>query len=187
MPSLSHSRLPFCRLRELNVSECQIELISMEGKSGLFPSLKKLNLSSNKVDSWIDVAELRHLRSLNDLNLKGNPVIAGVADYAASFNLVLGRLSGLVKLNGELVSEMMYREAEKYYVKVACKESTKASPGKEFEAAHPRLKDLLQSEFVSFVFKGRLYLEPKFGHKQTLKHLKNQLNSSIYISSPRCT
>ena len=119
----------------------------------MFASLKKLNVSHNRVESWIDVAELRQLRALDDLNLKGNPVIAGVADYATSFNLVLGRLTGLVKLNGEVVSEEMYREAEKYYFKVAFKESTKCSPGKEFHASHPRFKDLLQGEFPPFVSK----------------------------------
>lgn len=140
------------RLRELSVSECKIEIISFEGMDAgcLFTSLKKLNLSHNLMDSWIDVAELRQLSALNDLNLKGNPVITGGADYAASFNLVLGRLSGLVKLNGELVSEEMYREAEKYYVKVAFRESTRQGSEKEFEASHPRFKDLLQSEFPPF-------------------------------------
>lgn len=116
----------------------------------MFTSLKKLNVSHNRLDSWIDVAELRHLKALSDLNLKGNPVITGGADYAASFNLVLGRLSGLVKLNGEVVTEEMYREAEKYYVKVAFKESTRKGSEQEFEASHPRFKDLMQSQFPRF-------------------------------------
>lgn len=139
-------------LRELSISECKIEIISFEEMDTgcLFTSLKKLNVSHNLLDSWIDVAELRHLTALNDLNLKGNPILTTGADYAASFNLVLGRLSGLVKLNGELVSEEMYREAEKYYVKVAFKDSTRQGSEKEFEASHPRLKDLLQSEFSPF-------------------------------------
>lgn len=133
------------------MSDCKIEIISFEGKyaGSLFPSLTKLNVSSNRMDSWIDIAELRHLNRLNDLNLKGNPVVSSGDDYAASFNLVLGRLSGLQKLNGELVTEAMYKEAEKYYVRVAFRESTRTGPGKEFDASHPRFGDLLQSQFLS--------------------------------------
>jgi hypothetical protein len=135
------------RLRELSVSDCKIEIISFDGKDAgkLFPSLKKLNISSNKLTCWIDVSELRFLTQITDLNLKGNPVIAGAADYAASFNQVLGRLSGLTKLNGEQVTEAMYQEAEKYYVKIAFRESVRKGPGKEFDSSHPRFNELLQS------------------------------------------
>lgn len=137
------------RLRELSVSDCKIEIISFDGKDAgnLFTSLKKLNISSNRLACWIDIAELRFLSQLTDLNLKGNPILTGGGDYAASFNQVLGRLSGLTKLNGELVTEAMYQEAEKYYVKIAFRESTRKGQEKDFAASHPRFNDLLQSQY----------------------------------------
>lgn len=112
----------------------------------IFPALKKLNLSGNELDSWIDVSELRRLTGLQEVNLKGNPLITRHTDYASTFNQVLGRLSGLVKLNGEQVTEEMYREAEKYYLKLAFKESMQRDSEKDFAALHPRFRDLLQSK-----------------------------------------
>ena len=108
----------------------------------LFARLEKLNLSRNQLQSWVDVAELRRLPALQDLNLKGNPIFASCTDYAAAFNLVLGRVPRLLKLNGEQVTEDLYHEAEKYYVKVAFKESRLKDP--DFEAANPRFQQLLQ-------------------------------------------
>lgn len=118
------------------------------GRQGepIFAALKKLNLSGNQLDSWIDVSELRRLTGLQEVNLKGNPLITRHTDYASVFNQVLGRLSGLVKLNGEQVTEEMYREAEKYYLKLAFKDSRRHDTEKDFAALHPRFRDLLQSE-----------------------------------------
>ena len=122
-------------------------MIAFEEGENLFPNLKKLNVSSNKLDCWIDVVELRKLPSLTDLNLKGNPILTHDSDYAAAFNQVLGRLAGLVKLNGEQLTPEMYREAEKYYLKCAHKEFIEfpvSGEVKDFTSLHPRYHELVE-------------------------------------------
>lgn len=104
-------------------------------------------MSGNLIESWSDIAQFNKLIVLKDLNVKSNPVMKTQKDYETAFNLVLGRIGNLVKLNNEEVKPKLRLEAEMYYLKMAHEElvNTKANRESiEWKDKHPRFSELHQ-------------------------------------------
>ena len=88
---------------------------------------------------------------LIDLNLKGNPILTQEKDYAKAFNLILGRVGKLTKLNNEMVTDEIFQEAEKYYLKVSYQEFIKDPSNYEsleWKNNHPRFFKLVDSKYL---------------------------------------
>lgn len=67
-------------LRVLNLSQNPLPSLALPGSpaapSEAFPALRALYLASCQLASWRDVGRLNRLRSLSDLRLTGNPLLA---------------------------------------------------------------------------------------------------------------
>lgn len=144
-------------LQELNLSGCEIKTTtfppfstaSVMMKLPMFQKLEKLNISSNFIETWIDIAQFNQLPALKDLNVKSNPVMKDAKDYESAFNLIIGRIGNLVKLNNEIITPKSRQEGERYYLNVAQQEllDTKADQDSiEWKASHPRFTELIKSE-----------------------------------------
>ena len=96
------------KLEKLEVNSCSIKSISFGNnventdKCDLFPALNFLDLSGNLINDWKSIAQLNRLRNLSDLRMHHIPLY-DTNQYGSIFNCIISRISGLQKLNQELV------------------------------------------------------------------------------------
>ncbi|XP_074636357.1 tubulin-specific chaperone E-like isoform X4 [Acropora palmata] len=86
------------------------------GSQCLFPALRSLYLSENKISEIQSVNELNHFPSLMELKFKGNPVFQEETTFASRQEL-LARLPSLTSLNGSPVNSKERETAERAYLK----------------------------------------------------------------------
>ncbi|PTU18321.1 hypothetical protein P175DRAFT_0526076 [Aspergillus ochraceoroseus IBT 24754] len=133
-----------------------------EGESFQFStSLRSLDLSRNKINSWLFINELADLfPGLQSLRVSGNPLfnqpvgpssVTGMPEKPMTvdeaYMLTLSRLSTLQTLNYSKISAKDRSNAELYYLSLIGKELS-ASPETaepDILAAHPRYKALCQT------------------------------------------
>ncbi|XP_077552042.1 tubulin-specific chaperone E-like [Haemaphysalis longicornis] len=143
------------RLKSLMLADCDLTSVSFPEtppgqKTPLFASLVCLNLHNNRLEEWVSVAELYKLPQLEDLIVKGNPVMVRERRYVTRC-LLLAHLAGLKVLDRMAVSRDERREAAIYYVNrffplyLQCGGSADgATPSMEFLREHPRFLALLK-------------------------------------------
>lgn len=146
-------RLP--RLKSLMLADCDLTSVSFPEtppgqKTPLFASLVCLNLHNNRLEEWVSVAELHKLSKLEDLIVKGNPVMVRERRFVTRC-LLLSHLGGLKVLDRMAVSRDERRDAAIYYVNrffplyLQCGGSADgAAPSMEFLREHPRFPALLK-------------------------------------------
>ncbi|KAI1309003.1 Tubulin-specific chaperone E [Halotydeus destructor] len=135
------------QLESLILNDCGLESVYFESvneESYLFSNLKTLSLKSNNLRSWRDIAELNKLKSLEDLNVKANPITEKEDDYEISFYYTVCRVKGLKTLNREPVDSNVRRESAMYYLKKHYEEWLKLKDDASYAAEHPLFVELLQ-------------------------------------------
>ncbi|XP_067130971.1 tubulin-specific chaperone E [Centruroides vittatus] len=118
----------------------------------LFSNLKCLYLTNNKLSEWKDIAELHKLKNLEELKVKGNPVMS-LETLETSHQFVIARLPSLKYLNGLTITKEDRRGAELDYLKKYCEQWLKSGghrdpklnkPSCEFLNEHPTYLKLLE-------------------------------------------
>ncbi|KAJ6217180.1 hypothetical protein RDWZM_008337 [Blomia tropicalis] len=111
------------KLEKLEVNSCSIKSISFGNnventdKCDLFPALNFLDLSGNLINDWKSIAQLNRLRNLSDLRMHHIPLY-DTNQYGSIFNCIISRISGLQKLNQELITKEKRIDGEKYYLRI---------------------------------------------------------------------
>ncbi|KAL3456292.1 hypothetical protein BJX64DRAFT_270955 [Aspergillus heterothallicus] len=150
-------------LQHISLRGSRIETISEAGFEGDFrfpASLKSLDISRNKINSWQFINKLPELfPGLQNLRVSGNPLYnQSVAPSAATgmpekpmtideaYMLTLSRISALQVLNYSTISAKERSNGELYYLSLIGKELS-TSPeisDSDILKAHPRYSDLCQ-------------------------------------------
>ena len=136
------------KLEVLILASCDISKIYFESEdeqeeTRLFSNLKELSLRSNKLTNWIDIAELNKLKSLESLNVRGNPLFNAM-DIDVSFYYTLCRVFKLKKLNREEITDTKRKEAALYYIRNNYDEWLNRNADTSYVAEHPNFVELLQ-------------------------------------------
>ncbi|KAL4965040.1 putative tubulin-specific chaperone [Aspergillus stella-maris] len=121
-------------------------------------SLRSVDLSQNKINSWLFVNELpRYVPGLQTLRISGNPLynqppapssITGMPEKAMTveeaYILTLSRISGLQVLNYSTISEKERSNGELYYLSLIGKELSASPETAESDIlkSHPRYSEL---------------------------------------------
>ncbi|XP_019631019.1 PREDICTED: tubulin-specific chaperone E-like [Branchiostoma belcheri] len=134
-------------------------------KSGLFPNLKSLSISRNKLENWGDINELDKLQNLEELECRSNPVLSQETDKMAVRLLLIARIGGLRTCNRSQVTVKERETAELDYIKkyglVWLKaggdpEPDKNKPTLDFQQTHPRFAELI----AKYGAPNKMELEP---------------------------
>lgn len=132
------------QILSLNNTEIQEVFFPGDGKTSLFPSLQELSLQNNQIDNWCSINELNKLGSLHSLMLQSNPIMG----ESKAFDLVIGKVKGLKKLNRRQVTEQERRGCEYDYMKCYGREWVAARDDpvllREFLRLHPRYPELIE-------------------------------------------
>lgn len=105
----------FFSLEDLKLVDCFIDSIYFENKFSelkkvpIFTKLRVLDLKSNQLKEWKDIANLSKLISLQELMVKGNPLFQNLS-FDHAFNFVLAMIEGLKKLNKQEVRTIVRLE-----------------------------------------------------------------------------
>ena len=151
------------KLERLSLRGNYIESISAPGAAeGLrfSPSLKSVDLSNNKIDSWTFVNELPTIfPGLQSLRISGNPLynrppasstITNMPEHPMTvdeaYMLTLARLSPIQVLNYGTITPQDRSNGELYYLSLIGKELSVTAEDAEqgILAAHPRYRDLCE-------------------------------------------
>ncbi|CAF3760219.1 unnamed protein product [Rotaria sp. Silwood1] len=107
-------------LQELILNNCgiyQIKLPDQDESNELFPSLKYLYISDNKIDSYSSINELSRISSLISLSILRNPIYGtNQFENETSKQMIIARLPYLTHLNRVLISRDERRGAEIDYL-----------------------------------------------------------------------
>ncbi|KAL3873874.1 hypothetical protein ACJMK2_036957 [Sinanodonta woodiana] len=119
-------------------------------KSKLFPSLKSLIITHNKVSKWKSIDELNKLQNLEKLKIMGNPLM-DTANPETVRQLIIAKIRNLRRCNGTEVTEER-KGAEIDYLKRygldwvkagGSQDPQKNRPSQEFTNTHPRYQELI--------------------------------------------
>ncbi|KAL4798579.1 tubulin-specific chaperone [Aspergillus venezuelensis] len=154
LQNLRHLSLRGNSIDTLNASNSENEAFQFS------PSLRSIDLSQNKVNSWLFVNELpRYVPGLRTLRISGNPLydqppalssITGMPEKAMTieeaYMLTLSRISGLQVLNYSTISEKERSNGELYYLSLIGKELSASPETAESDIlkSHPRYSELCQ-------------------------------------------
>lgn len=94
------------RLTCLKLVNCGIESVEIDENENLFLSLKHLDLKTNRLNSWKDIANLNKLPALEELIVRDNPLFEDM-NFDYTFNFVLSIVGRLKYLNRQQVSLMV--------------------------------------------------------------------------------
>lgn len=142
-------------LESLNLSDTALTEISfptedLNQKTNLFPVLKQLYLSKNKISKWQSISELDKLEQLEELRFQENPLLEET-DPDTSRQLIISRIGRLQKLNGIQILREERKGAEYDYLKKygrnwldINKEENKDKLVADFISVHPRYPALIQ-------------------------------------------
>jgi len=125
------------------ISKIRFESGDDENGTNLFENLKELSLRSNNLIEWLDISELNKLRSLENLNVRGNPLFAEM-DPDKGFYYTLCRVFKLKKLNREDITDMRRKEASLYYIRNNYEEWLTKNADSRYAAEHPNFVALLK-------------------------------------------
>ncbi|XP_025104248.1 tubulin-specific chaperone E-like isoform X2 [Pomacea canaliculata] len=118
-------------------------------KSQLFPKLKHLYITLNKISDWASINELNKLQNLEDLGFGSLPHL-GAAETVRE--IVIAKIGNLTRFNRTDVNEQERKGAEIDYLKKfgpdwlkagGNQDSSKDNPDIEFQAQHPRFCHLV--------------------------------------------
>lgn len=130
------------RLEKLIVENAEISSISFPTidsvENSLFYNLKCLYLTNNNLSQWKDIAELHKLKNLEELKIKGNPVMS-LEILETSHQIVIAKLDSLKCLNGLLITKEERRGAELDYLKKYCEQWLKCGGHRDPEFNKPCL------------------------------------------------
>ncbi|XP_034244405.1 tubulin-specific chaperone E [Thrips palmi] len=133
-------------LQVLHVGETGLKKVFFpgEGTTSLFPALIELNLQSNEIDDWNSINELNKLKSLQSILFQSNPLM----EKPKAFELIIGRIKCLKKLNGTVILDQDRRGAEYDYMKCYGREWVAAVNNpvllRVFHSNHPRYAELVE-------------------------------------------
>ncbi|KAL4942686.1 hypothetical protein BDV06DRAFT_191637 [Aspergillus oleicola] len=151
-------------LRHLSLRGNSIGTITAPGcETGSFQfssSLRSIDLSQNKINSWFFINELpKYLPGLQTLRITGNPLynqsvapssITGIPEKAMTveeaYMLTLSRISNLQVLNYSTISTKDRSNGELYYLSLIGKELSASAETAESDIlmSHPRYSELCQ-------------------------------------------
>ena len=107
-------------LETLILTKCGIKSISFlpQNPSRLtvqFLQLKKLNLAQNEISSWKDILELTRFQSLEDINVKLNPITSPGESFMDSNVTCIAIFGGFVEvINEQKVNDDLVPDAESF-------------------------------------------------------------------------
>ncbi|KAL4958460.1 hypothetical protein BDW69DRAFT_47459 [Aspergillus filifer] len=150
-------------LRHLSLRGNRIDTNTPDSENESFQfssSLRSIDLSQNKINSWLFVNELpKYVPGLQTLRISGNPLydqppapssITGMPEKAMTveeaYMLTLSRISGLQILNYSTISEKERSNGELYYLSLIGKELSASPETAESDVlkSHPRYSELCQ-------------------------------------------
>ena len=99
------NRFKSSNLENVNLSNNEISSLDISTRD--FKSLSFLNISQNKIDSWISIDQINNLTLLSSLRIKQNPI--------GTMNLI-ARLGKLKYMDGCFITERDRIDAELYYL-----------------------------------------------------------------------
>ncbi|CAL1685652.1 unnamed protein product [Lasius platythorax] len=91
--------------------------LTFTDKTGLFPTLRQLNISENHISEWQSINELDKLLNLEDLKFRENPILKNETVETAR-QLIIARIAKLKILNSTEISPVERRGAEYDYLKL---------------------------------------------------------------------
>ncbi|XP_053210943.1 tubulin-specific chaperone E-like [Panonychus citri] len=104
------------KLTTLKLVNCDIESVVINRDENLFPNLIHLDLKSNRIQLWKDIANLNNLPSLEELIIRDNPLFEEINfDYA--FNFVLSIIGNLKILNRAKITNNLRKDGEIHYLR----------------------------------------------------------------------
>ena len=110
-----------------------------------FASLKSLSVANNFIEDWDSINELNKFPCLEEIRLDNN-LIQEKFGVANTRQFTIGRVKGLITVNGSEVRKKEREEAEKYYLKQCGREKqSKSSEDNTFDItiSHPRYNELV--------------------------------------------
>lgn len=142
------------RLKRLILSHNRFSSLapSTPTASSRLVSLRHLSLASNLLSTWSSLDPLNALPSLESLRLADNPLLVEEKEERGGVSRlrVLGRVGRVSELEGSVVHPPERDDAERFYLAEIAREDGMDTDEKR-EKAHPRYKELVQSEFGTLI------------------------------------
>ncbi|KFZ62022.1 Tubulin-specific chaperone E, partial [Podiceps cristatus] len=145
-------RLEHLILRNTGISSILFPDAGFGCKTKMFPSLKCLAISNNKISQWSSINELDKLPSLRSLQCHNNPFMDTEKNPETLRQLIIAKISQLEVLNKSEVRDISTnKKKELDYRKIFGNDwlaaggnwsPDKNKPSEEFLAAHPRYPSL---------------------------------------------
>ncbi|CAH1263681.1 TBCE [Branchiostoma lanceolatum] len=126
--------------------------MSVGEKTDMFPCLKSISISRNKLQNWEDINELNKLQCLEELECRSNPVLSLDTDKMAVRLWLIARIGGLRVCNRSQVAVKERETAEFDYIKKyglewlgagGDPEPDKNKPSLKFQQTHPRFAEII--------------------------------------------
>ncbi|XP_075268484.1 tubulin-specific chaperone E [Opisthocomus hoazin] len=144
-------RLEHLLLRNTGISSIHFPDVGFGCKTKMFPSLKRLVISDNKISQWASINELDKLPSLRLLLCHNNPFADTEKNPETLRQLIIAKIGQLEVLNKSEILPAERKGAELDYRKIFGNDwlaaggnsnPDKNKPSEEFLAAHPRYPSL---------------------------------------------
>jgi len=142
------AKLKFINLNYNGLENIAFENVSSDGKTTLFPLLEVMYLQNNNISQWSAINELNKLKSLNELEIRYNP-LWDLEKVETVWQLIIAKIAGLKKLNRSAILHGERRGAELDYLRKYGKEWLQIENGvqqnlrDDFLRSHPRYLQLI--------------------------------------------
>ncbi|GMI30349.1 hypothetical protein TeGR_g3091, partial [Tetraparma gracilis] len=158
----------FPELKSLILNENALpEITPVPASSGLFKSLRALQISNTAISAWTSLDSLMSFPALSSLRFANSPLTAPLGGSEAR-TVIIARVPGITFLNASTVSEKERSESEKMYLRrvtrqlqVGENEENEKQGGagtgekrKEILAAHPLFESLSTKHAASMMPAG---------------------------------
>ncbi|KAL6439102.1 hypothetical protein ACFW04_003814 [Cataglyphis niger] len=134
--------LEYLNLNSNKIDKIRFPSLTSMDKTGLFSSLRHLNISENHISEWQSINELDKLPNLEDLKFRENPILKNETVETAR-QLIIARIANLKILNGTEIFPVERRGAEYDYLKLYLPKWLESEKRISFVNEHPRYPILI--------------------------------------------